>query len=101
MSNTFFEALQADSSLLKSSEPTEIRVFYDAEKGTVLNILNVDCSKVSEDPYVVITQEHYDRCHLTLSVYKVFDDELKYFPPAHRTWFLEQHELDMNPWIKE
>jgi len=98
MSEAFFSAL-AETPLV-SPAPRQLRVFYNKEDGTVSEILNVSVDTVSEDPYVVITQEHYDRCHNKLSIYKVFDNELKYFPPAHRSWFLEQHELDTNPWIK-
>ena len=98
MSEAFFKAI-AETPLV-SPKPKELRVFYNKEDGVVAKIKSVEVDTLSEDPYVVITQAHYDRCHNKLSIYKVFDDELKYFPPAHRSWFLEQHELDINPWVK-
>jgi len=100
MSNTFFEAIAANPDLFQPPAIYEFRVFFKQD-GNIIKIEHVEKSVLNEDTYIVITQEQYDNCHNRLSVFRVHEGELKHFPPAHRSWFLEQHELDTNPWIKE
>lgn len=100
MSKAFFEAIESNPDLFKPLTVFEFRLFYK-EDGEIIEIQHVDESLPSEGDYMVITQAEFENCHNRLSVFKVHEGELKHFPPAHRSWFLEQHELDINPWIKE
>jgi hypothetical protein len=100
MSNAFFEAVESNPDLFKAPAVIEFRAFYKQD-GEIIEIQQVDQSLPSEGDYIVITEAEYENCYYRLSVFKMRDGELKHFPPAHRSWYLEQHELDMNPWFKE
>ena len=100
MSNAFFEAIESNPDLFTAPAAYEFRVFYKQD-GEIIEMQQVDSSLTSEGDYIVITASEYDNSHYRLSVFKVHEGELKHIPPADRSWFLEQHELDINPWIKE
>ena len=100
MSNAFFEAIESNQDLFKAPIEYEFRAFHK-DDGEIIEILSTDKSLVSETDYLVITEAEYDDCFYRLSVFKVHEGELMHFPPEHRTWYLEQHELPVNPWIKE
>ena len=92
MSNAFFEVAH----IMKAAEPTEIRLYYDAE-GAIITRKYVQKSQQEDHAYIVITQEQLDDIG---KYHCVVENELVKIIPKTRHWYLEQNELSRNPYVK-
>lgn len=100
MSNAFFEALETNPELFQPAKPVELRLYWD-EEGNITEVLSKTVEEPDDLDYMVITQKQYDVYLGRPHEWRIHEGELMHFPPKHRLWHIEQHELDRNPWIKE
>ena len=94
MSSSFFEIFEKGY-VFEAEPPPEIRLYYNDE-GIVLDKKYVYKDIQEDKKYLVITQEQYDS--INYKRHRVIDNELVWISPNKIHWYLNQQELERNPY---
>jgi len=94
MSSSFFEVFEKGY-VFEAAPPPEIRLYYN-EEGVISDKKYVDKNIQEDKTYIVITQEQYDS--INYDRHRVVDRELVWISPNRIHWYLNQEELERNPY---